>query len=244
MKSRFYRTKLGTIWVLISNLLSIGILSVVYTKIFPNPNPTEYIIYMATGFCIWTAMSSVIVSASSVFMYHAGNVHNTSTNKFFYIFEELWFQCINMIIGTMPILLSLTLVSAVMQMAEFSILNIIVNGCLFWALIVSFYYVVIIVMSTVCIVFRDFEQIVTAILQLSFLTSPIMFPANALGRYEKYSAMNPLYLMVKLTRNMITRPFSDINLSWIIAIICTCIILCTIATLLFEKFSKKIVFYV
>ena len=48
-------------------------------------------------------------------------------------------------------------------------------------------------MALIGIFFRDFKQILPSILQISFLTSPIMFPAEVLGKIANLVYLNPLY---------------------------------------------------
>ena len=49
----------------------------------------------------------------------------------------------------------------------------------------------------------DLTQVVPAILQLSFLTSPIMFQASAVGELGSILMLNPLYWLLSLCRDPI-----------------------------------------
>jgi lipopolysaccharide transport system permease protein len=51
--ARFSRTTLGSFWMGLSNLLSVGVLGVVYGTVLKVDDPLRYIIYLGFGVTIW-----------------------------------------------------------------------------------------------------------------------------------------------------------------------------------------------
>ena len=65
-RERFVRTKLGSFWIGLSNLISISLLSLVYTTVFKIENMKNYTLYLGIGIVIWNALSTSISSASNL----------------------------------------------------------------------------------------------------------------------------------------------------------------------------------
>ena len=59
-KERFVRTKLGSFWIGLSNLLSISLLSFVYGTVFKVQDISEYTLYLGIGMVIWNSLSTTI----------------------------------------------------------------------------------------------------------------------------------------------------------------------------------------
>ena len=83
LRSRFIRTKLGTIWVLLANIISIGIFSLIYTKVFPTTEPIKYVIYMGIGFSLWSVIATIINSSNEILIYHKTDLLNSNKSPFF-----------------------------------------------------------------------------------------------------------------------------------------------------------------
>jgi len=200
LRSRFYRTRLGTLWILFANILSIVILALVYTRIFPSEKPIYFIAYIGIGYAIWASMTASIFSSLSLVEYHSDRIANTSRNHFFYVYEEVYFQLLNFAIGCLPILIFMFF----LQMADgASALDMmiplrIVLGFLCY---IMFMYITCTGCSLIGAYFPDISQVFPAILQISFLTSPVMFSSTVLGKYASLSVINPLYLILSVVRD-------------------------------------------
>ena len=56
---RFIKTKLGSFWIGLSTLLTIGSLAFVYSAVLQVPNKREYIIYIGLGILYWNTQASL-----------------------------------------------------------------------------------------------------------------------------------------------------------------------------------------
>ena len=88
LKSRFIRTKLGTFWVLLANIICITIFSLVYTKVFPTTEPAKYVVYMGIGFSLWTVIATIFNSSTEILIFHKTDLLNSNKSTFFYLLEE------------------------------------------------------------------------------------------------------------------------------------------------------------
>ena len=241
--SRFARTKLGTIWVLLANIFCITIFSFIYTKVFPSNNPSQYVVYMGVGFSLWTTLATILGSSTDILEYHKSDLLNSNKSPFFYICEEWYYQFINFAIGIVPIVF-------VLFIRNFFIIDINIGlgypfkviFSLLGFLISMASYVVI--FSLVGVFLRDFKQLIPALLQLSFLTSPIMFPSSAIGNISKILYFNPLYTPVAFLRDTFIDPsFYNSNSIIVYLIFLTINVIISYFTLkLFWKLKNEIIY--
>ena len=92
-KERFARTKLGSLWLGLSNLLMIGSLSAVYGTVFRVPSFRSYVVYLGIGLVSWTAIASAVSAAPNVLRGNASKIKSMNLHPIFFILEEWWFQC-------------------------------------------------------------------------------------------------------------------------------------------------------
>ena len=106
-KARFVKTKLGSFWIGLTNLLQIGCLAFVYTVVFNIQDKREYIAYIAFGVLFWNSLSMLISDFTTLLNRSRDRLLSTSLNIFDVILEEyifsiqlLWIQTV--LTGTEP----------------------------------------------------------------------------------------------------------------------------------------------
>jgi lipopolysaccharide transport system permease protein len=186
-KARYVRTKLGNLWLGLTNLLSIAALAAVYGTVFKVENFREYAVYLGVGLVLWNSLSGAIGSAPQLFERNRDSINNINLPPLFYALEEWAFQLQTFLQSFAMVLLGLTLLQHSL------LLNILVFGLpgilnfavfLFWLPLL------------VCLVgarFKDFYQLVPIVLQLVFLLSPILYMKSNLGSMHWITSLNPLY---------------------------------------------------
>ena len=92
-RTRFARTKLGSLWLGVSSLLVTTILVVVYGTVFQVESPREYFTYLALGLSSWNYISASITSAPDLFDHNKDNIKNNNINPIFYALENGLFSC-------------------------------------------------------------------------------------------------------------------------------------------------------
>ena len=244
LKSRFSRTRLGTLWILIANCLSIAILGFIYTKIFPSSNPVFFLAYIGSGYAIWAAMSSAIFSALSLTEYHSQRMLNTNRNHFFYIYEEVYYQLINFSIGSLQILIFMLLIQT---QVEGIVMNaeLILKLCMGGVNYILFLYLISLTCSLLGAYMPDLTQVVPAILQLSFLTSPIMFQASAVGELGSILMLNPLYWLLSLCRDPILWSSDNaVSTIFIAKSLLVLFVMCMVMTCVYHRNRYQLVYHI
>jgi len=193
-RARFARTLLGSFWLGLSNLLSIGVLALVYGTVFKVQNFNYYVVYLGIGLVCWNAISSAIAAAPNLFEHNRGQVHNTNLHPVFYTLEEWAFQA--QTFGQSFLLVAVAL--------SFFQHNLLINLVLFsWLPILNLLLFIYWLPLLVCLLgarYRDVYQVVPIVLQLVFLLSPILYEKKSLGGLAWTADINPVYAVLSLVR--------------------------------------------
>lgn len=92
--ARFSRTCLVSFWLGLSNLLSVGLLAVVYGAVFRVPNPWEYAVFLGLGIPLLGLVSQAAIAGCGLFTTPArrDQLVNNTMPALFYCLEEWAFQ--------------------------------------------------------------------------------------------------------------------------------------------------------
>ena len=186
-KARFARTTLGSFWLGFSNLLSIGTLGVVYGTVFSVNDFQSYFVYLGFGLVIWNTLSSSISNSPQLFAHNSSNIKNMNLKPIFYSLEEWSFQL-------QTFLQSFILVFFVLIFFKFSlVINLLLYSWLPFLNLFIFIYWFPLIICLVSVRFNDIAQLVPIVLQLVFLTSPILYLKDSLGALIWITNFNFIY---------------------------------------------------
>jgi lipopolysaccharide transport system permease protein len=185
--ARYVRTKLGNLWLGLTNLLSIAVLAIVYGTVFKVEDFREYAVYLGVGLVLWNSLSGAISSAPRLFEQSRDSINNINLPPIFYALEEWAFQ-------VQTFLQSVTMVMLGLSLFQPSLLA----NLLFYGLpgTINFLLFMFWLPLFICLLgarFKDVYQLVPIILQLVFLLSPILYRKTNLGSFQWIAAFNPLY---------------------------------------------------
>jgi lipopolysaccharide transport system permease protein len=234
-KARFSRSILGSLWMGLSNLLSVGVLSVIYGYVFKVPDTITYLVYLSIGYSLWQILSGVISSAPTIFESNRHLLHNTNAPLVVFLLEEWFYNLQSAVQSLLPVLVIAIVLKPMLLSHFFQFAPCIVNFLVFILWLPC-------LLSVVGTRFQDFYQLLPIILQLSFLSSPILYYAEALpANVRPFLHVNIFYLYLSQARDsLISGSISGnffillffINIAGI-AVSCICL----------HVFSNKIKFY-
>ena len=211
-RARFARTTLGSFWLGFSNLLSIATLGVVYGTVFSVSDFNSYFIYLGFGLVIWNTMSSSISNSPQLFAHNASNIKNMNLKPIFYTLEEWAFQL-------QTFIQSFLLVFFVFAFLKFSILsNLLLYSWIPLFNLLLFIYWFPLIICIVSIRFTDIAQLVPIILQLVFLTSPILYRRESLGALAWITNINFIYQILDPLRQSIIEGYVNYQNSFLLLI--------------------------
>ena len=196
-RARFARTTLGSFWLGFSNLLSIGTLGIVYGTVFSVADFKSYFIYLGFGLVVWNTISSSISNSPNLFAHNSSNIKNMNLKPIFYTLEEWAFQLQTFIqsfvlVFFVFLFLKSTLVVNFLLFSWIPLLNLIV-----------FIYWFPLIVCLISVRFTDIAQLVPIVLQLVFLTSPILYRKESLGSLGWITNLNFVYQVLDPLRESI-----------------------------------------
>jgi len=195
--ARFSRTKLGSFWLGLSNVLSVCILGAIYSTILRVPDPITYITYLGIGLTVWTFISISFVSGTMLFTARRDQLINNCFPALFYLLEEWAFQIQTFLQAFLFVLIALTPFSPLILFhALTSIWLPVLNLFLFllWSMII---------MALLGSRLRDIGQLMPILLQLIFLVSPVLYPRDQLGALSVIADYNPFYFFLAPVREAV-----------------------------------------
>lgn len=237
-KARFVKTKLGSFWIGLTNLLQIGCLAFVYTVVFNIQDKREYIAYIAFGVLFWNSLSMLISDFTTLLNRSRDRLLSTSLNIFDVILEEYIFSIQNLFISIFMVFPIVCIINTDIISNFFSIKFIL--GTILYLLNSL---VLAILMSGIGLLSPDLHQLIPIILQLSFLTSPILYFKTTLAGKEWIYQLNPFYRPVGSIRDTVM--FSeDINIKELFSNIFIYALLILIIFYFLRRYARKINLYV
>jgi lipopolysaccharide transport system permease protein len=185
--ARYVRTKLGNLWLGLTNLLSITVLAIVYGTVFKVADFQAYAVFLGVGLVLWNSLSGAIGSAPLLFEKSRDSINNINLPPLFYALEEWAFQM-------QTFLQSVAMVLAGLSWFQPSLFpNLIIYGLPGTINLLVFMFWLPLIVCLLGARFKDIYQLVPIILQLVFLLSPILYTKSALGSFQWIAELNPLY---------------------------------------------------
>lgn len=193
-RERFARTALGSFWLGLSNLLSIGVLATVYGAVFKVKDFNKYVVFLGTGLVIWNAIAGAVQSAPSLFRSQTSNIRNTNIHPIFYTLEEWSFQVQTFFQSFGMVLIAL------MFYQQSLLINLFTVGLLPLINLLIFIYWFPLLICLLGSRYEDLYQLIPIVLQLMFLLSPVLYRKEALGSLGWTADFNPLYRILSTLR--------------------------------------------
>ena len=209
-RARFARTTLGSFWLGFSNLLSIGTLGIVYGTVFSVPDFKSYFIYLGFGLVVWNTISSSVLNSPNLFAHNSSNIKNMNLNPIFYTLEEWSFQLQTFVqsfilVFFVFLFFNLSLLSNLLSYSWLPLLNFLI-----------FIYWFPLVVCLISVRFTDIAQLVPIVLQLVFLTSPILYRKESLGSLGWITNFNFIYQILDPLRLSLISGYIDYQTSLLI----------------------------
>lgn len=238
LTSIFVRTKLGFFWISISSLITSSLIFVVYSVVFKIEDSVEYFAYLVLGVAIWFGITFPLSNFANTFKTHKGKILNTTLKGSFFIVEEMAYSLYNAVLITSSSLLILVFIR------PNYLVNFIKSSIYIIPLLILFLFSIGTILAYLSARFKDFIQIVPLIIQVTFVTSPIMFPKKGLGSIAEYLLFNPIYLIFDVIRSSIITPGEfPSSIKFIPILFVILILLSMFAIRIMRKFDSKVFYW-
>jgi ABC-type polysaccharide/polyol phosphate export permease len=234
IRLRYRRSIIGPFWMTISMMMFIGILGVIYSKIF-HVNVDTYLPYLSVGYVTWGFISQVVNESCGAFQEGDRIIKQLRLPYGLYVFRVVWRNFI-VFLHTVVIFVPVAILFRVP--VGFTAL-LVVPGLILLLANLSWVALTLAILATR---FRDISQLVATAMQILVFATPIMWPVSTLGAASWIADINPLYHLIELVRApLLGSPPAP--LSWLVAI--GMLVVGSVPSLwLLDRASKRIVFWV
>ena len=210
IRQRYARSTLGPFWLTISMGILVGTMGVVYGLLL-GQNLSNYLPMVAIGIVVWALFSSIVSEGSSAYIMSANYIKQVKTPRLIYIFQVSWKSLV--IFAHNAVIILIILIFVGIHKPFLSLLSIV--GLILLLLNATWIAAFVGLISAR---FRDFPQMVQALLQVAFYVTPIVFEAKMLGKYDWIVLLNPISYLVIIIREPLLGKTPSL-IAWAIAVL-------------------------
>ncbi|MDI9348924.1 MAG: ABC transporter permease [Candidatus Symbiobacter sp.] len=191
-KLKYRRSVIGPLWITLSTAILVGFLGVLYGVLLRQPI-NEYLPYLAVGLVTWQFISASLTESC-----------DTLINSSIYIRQfnqPVTIYCARYVVRNYIVLLHNIPVAliAIFWFKDFNLINLVLAVLGYILLFFEIIWINI-VLSILCLRFRDIKQIVLNLIQVAFFVSPIIWQRNSLGKYDWLGDINPVFHLLEIVR--------------------------------------------
>lgn len=234
IKIRYRRTVIGPFWVTLGTAITVFGMGIVWSSIF-SVSMKEFLPYIATGLILWIFIASILSDGCSVFISQESIIHNAKTSFFLHIMTMLSRNFI------------ILLHNAVVIIAIFILYRKQINFEILWVfpgiilLLLNSFWVAIF-LGIFATRYRDVAPIITNIVTLIMLCTPIMWQENMLhGNRKLIVTFNPFAHMISIIREPLLGRSPSMESYYIV--IGILILGLSVSLWLYKKFVHRIVYW-
>jgi ABC-type polysaccharide/polyol phosphate export permease len=234
IRSKYRLSTFGSLWITVTTgamALAIGLF---YGQFF-GQDMHSYLPYFTASIITWTFISSVL-SESSLTLVGAGNLIKSSQMPI--VFHVLRMLQRNLII----ILHNAIVLAAIWPFVRWSVHPSAVLSLIGLLLVYLFLVGASVIISIVCVRYRDVPQLIQVLIQFLFFLTPIIWYPEQIHFGAAILKFNPLMYMLIIVRDPILGRPVELQ-TWIIAIALSLASL-TAGSLMYVRFRRRIAFWV
>jgi ABC-2 type transport system permease protein len=193
IKTRYKRSVLGVLWTLLNPLLTMIVLTVVFSQVFRFA-VDNYAVYVLCGLVIWNFYSSATSGAMSDMLWSGSLLGRIYVPKSVFAVSAVGTGLVNLLLSLIPVflialILGVKITPAVLVM-PFAIL-----------ILAGFALGMGLLLSAAAVFFADMEPVYNVLLTIWMYATPIIYPLEALPEQIRWVMLfNPLYYMVTIFR--------------------------------------------
>jgi ABC-type polysaccharide/polyol phosphate export permease len=235
IRQRYRGSMLGPFWVTINMGIMVGLMSLIYGRLFHTPQ-SEYVPFLTLGFLCWHWMANTTTESTMLFVLAGRYIKQTRLPTTMFVFRLLArnlivlahnfvvYIIVALIVGLRPGWTALLAIPGMM----------ITMVCLFW---ISMLF------AMLSARFRDFPQIINSTVQIVFYVTPILWQPAQLG-VKRFLIVdfNPVYYFIEIIREPLLGhlpPVGFWKLTSLIALVITLIVFP-----IFRRFRGRVAYWV
>ena len=190
--SRYRRSWIGPLWLLLSAAIFMAVLTIVYATLFHIALDT-FLPFVAVGLVTWGFIAAVAGESSMTFVESESYIRQVRISPFVYVFRVLWR---NIVVFIHQFLVAIVVLIIGNNLSLHTLPLAAVGLCLLFLQAVW----VIPLLGLIGTRFRDAQSIVQNLLQVAFFVTPVFWPPSSLGNRRWIADYNPFNSLLEVVR--------------------------------------------
>lgn len=233
-KRRYRRTAFGPFWTTVSLALFVGTLGLVWSNLW-HKDPKTYLPYLTSGMLCWVFFVAICTEGCGGFFAYEKLIKQLRISYTLLACGVVWR---NMIVFFHNLIIFVIVGMYAGITVNWTTLLVIPG---FGLLCLNAVWIVI-VLGTACARFRDLQQLVGTLLQISLFLTPIFWaPDQLTGRAAVLAQFNPLFHLIAIVRDPLLG-VAPTPLNWLAVVLIT-FVGWTTAIVMFTKLRHRIVYW-
>ena len=229
-KKRYRRSKLGQLWITLSTLIFITLITSLYSNFFEIESE-KYVLHLSIGYVLWIYIANSINKASDIFRINRDKMFVYRKNPSFFVMRHLFYEFFCFLHNSIIIVLALIFFGS---FDLFFVLLALVSIILltFTLYQISFF------ISLIGGRYSDFRELIGSVMTIIFFTAPIWWVKD----FDNFFVnLNFAYHLIEIVREpLITSTINIVHLKWTILIN---LILLILNELIYKRVRDRIIIW-
>ncbi|MGI6007363.1 MAG: ABC transporter permease [Ruminococcus sp.] len=196
MKRRYARSYLGILWSVLNPLMSMAVLSLIFSRMFQK-SIENFPIYYLTGYILWQTFTGATTTAITALTDNKLLLLKVKFPMEIFIVTRVYTAAVNLLYSLAAYMIML-IVFRVRMKGTMLLLPIIIFFLLLFSLGMSY------ILATGYVFFGDLKHLYTVMLTLWMYCSGLFYPAEELeGMIRQVVLLNPVYVFIKSLRGAV-----------------------------------------
>lgn len=234
-KKKYKRTYLGMIWSLLSPLLTLLVMSIIFTQFFGRSTP-HYTIYLFCGNMVFSFFSDSTSGGMGALLANSAIFTKINVPKYLFLFSKNISSLINFGL-TLVVFFVFCLFDGITFTWSFLLLIIPI------VLLVIFNIGLGLILSALFVFFRDIQYLWNVFTMLIMYMSAIFYDVSAFGDAQKLFYLNPLFVYIKYFRTIVIENAIPSLTLHLLAILYA-LLAFGIGAIIYKKYNHRFLYYV
>lgn len=237
VRAAYARSRIGQFWITLLFLIFVVSIGTIYTTLW-QVRPADFLPFFALSWMLWSLLSTIVLESSSTYIAHAPYLKAERQPKTLFVFAIIYKNLIVMahnFVVVIAVFLAFGKPITTQALLVVPGLVIFTANC-FWIAMVN---------ALFSARFRDIPAVVSAVVQIAFFVSPIMWPPSAIANPNLRLLLvdlNPVANLIAIVRDPILGQTASPG-NWGYSIVMMLIGLC-VAGFIFAKSHRRLVYWI
>ena len=236
IKRRYRRTLIGPFWGTISLAVFTAVMSSIGVGLWKQ-EPAEYMPFLASGMMVWLMLSTMITEGGNMFI-SSQHLNRMRMDYSILAYALVWRNFVSFFHN---LAVYLVIVAVFLPKLITPSILLVVPGLLLVAVNAVW---VALLLGMICVRFRDVQQLVATVLQISLFVTPVFWPPHLLTGLTRvvFVDLNPLFAFINVVREPLLGKTPSL---WSYLVILVVTLVGWVATFkMFSSYRKRIAFWI